>query len=50
MADPQTASKECLLLKINTVTKFLLFKIKYVIVGGYWHMLSLYYPNAWINL
>ena len=28
------AYKKCLLLKINTVTKFLLFKMKYVINGG----------------
>lgn len=44
----------CLFLEINTVTKFLLFKMEYVIGEGslfdYWHLLLLYYVNTWMNL
>ena len=33
---------------------FLLFKMKYVTDGGclfdHWHVLSLYYPDTWMNL
>ena len=42
--------KKCLLLEIITITKFLLFKMKYVIDGDclfyYGHILLLYYSNT----
>ena len=45
--------RKYLLLEINTITKFLLFKMKNVIDGGclfdYWHILLLYYPNTWMK-
>ena len=52
------ATKKCLLLEINTITKFLLFKTKYVHDGCYliidtWYcfIISIHdWPYAWMNL
>ena len=42
--------KKCLLLKINTITNFLTFRMKYIIDKGclfdYWYLKLFYYPNA----
>ena len=47
-----TSYEKCLLLKINTVTEFLLFRMKYIIDGDFYLIIDTYsyYPYAYMNL